>query len=191
MTVTRIKTTSLHRPTPKYIKKLRAILGPDWQAAYSFMLPAVLLMAGVIALPFFMAFFLSFTNTHIVGETGPFVGLRNYVVIWEDPYFRNSVWITAKYTFWTVLFKVIIGLLAALLLHRLKRFSAASLHDGGRFAHALRNLAAKPDRESGSFRASDTKHRVARCTVAVRSMLLGNGHGISIISDANATSRSP
>jgi multiple sugar transport system permease protein len=105
-------------------KRLKLILGPDWSEAYLFILPAVILLAGVVALPFLSAFLLSFTNTHRFEELGAFVGLRNYISLWQDYFFRTSVWITLQYTFWTVLIKLVVGLIAALLLHRLKRFTA-------------------------------------------------------------------
>lgn len=102
-------------------KRLKRWLGPDWREAYSFMLPAAFFLFSLVAVPFLVAFLLSFTNTHQVDEIGPFVGLRNYVHIWQDGFFRTSVWITAQYTFWTVLFKFLAGLMVALLLNRLKR----------------------------------------------------------------------
>jgi multiple sugar transport system permease protein len=44
--------------------------------------------------------------------------------MWQDHFFRTSVWITIQYTFWSVWLKLVLGLAAALLLHRLKRFAA-------------------------------------------------------------------
>jgi multiple sugar transport system permease protein len=88
------------------------------------MLPAALFLVGLIALPFLIALLLSFTNTHNLRDIGPFVGLQNYQRIWQDGFFRTSVWITVQYTFWTVLFKLFIGLSAALLLNRLKKSAA-------------------------------------------------------------------
>jgi len=112
------------RPIHPLIKRLKQILGPDWQEGYIFLLPSALFLFGVVALPFLIAFLLSFTNTHQLSEIGPYVGLQNYARLWEDQFFRGSVWITAQYTFWTVLFKFLLGLLAALLLNRLKRSAA-------------------------------------------------------------------
>ena len=122
MAVTPIKSRSLAQPSPS-AKRLKDLLGPDWQVAYGFMLPTILLMAGIIAVPFFLAFFLSFTNTHTLDELGPFVNIENYVKVWQDRFFRNSVWITVQYTFWSVVFKFLIGLSVAVLLHHLKRFA--------------------------------------------------------------------
>lgn len=100
---------------------LRDLLGRDWAAAYVFVLPTILLMGGLIAYPLLRAVYISFTNT-VSLQTGPFVGLRNYENVWADRNFLAAVWITTRYTFWSVLLKFIFGLTAAILLHRLKRF---------------------------------------------------------------------
>ena len=120
--ISKTETTSLTHPTSKLKIRLKPHLGPDWLEAYLFILPAAVLLGVIVAVPFLMAFFLSFTNSHTIGEVGPFVGLRNYVILWQDHFFRSSVWITLRYTFWTVLFKFVLGLGMALLLHRLKRW---------------------------------------------------------------------
>jgi ABC-type sugar transport system permease subunit len=44
-------------------KRLQNTLGRDWNVAYVFMLPTVILMGGIIAFPFLRAFYISFTNT--------------------------------------------------------------------------------------------------------------------------------
>jgi multiple sugar transport system permease protein len=120
--ISKTETTSLAHPTSELKTRWKPLLGPDWLEAYLFILPAAILLGAIVAIPFLMAFFLSFTNTHTVGEVGPLVGLRNYVILWQDQFFRSSVWITLRYTLWTVLFKFGLGLGAALLLHRLKRW---------------------------------------------------------------------
>jgi multiple sugar transport system permease protein len=102
---------------------LRDLLGRDWVAAYVFVLPTILLMGGLIAYPLLRAVYISFTNT-ISLQIGPLVGLQNYENVWSDPNFRSAVWITTRFTFWSVLLKFIFGLTAAILLHRLKRFGS-------------------------------------------------------------------
>src|SRR5688572_28228603 len=121
MEVTRAKPIAIAKPTSSLNKRLKAVLGPDWQAAYIFILPAVILLAVVVGYPFLYAFYVGFTRTTSL-EVGPFIGLDNYTRLWTDRQFITSVWITVTYTFWTVLFKFIVGMIAALLLHRMKRF---------------------------------------------------------------------
>jgi multiple sugar transport system permease protein len=106
---------------PLYVR-LQNLLGRDWHVAYVFVLPTLLLLGGLIAYPFVNAVYLSFTNT-VTLQTGPFVGLRNYRVLWQDSFFRAAVWNTMVYTLSSVFLKFWLGLTAAILIHRTKRFS--------------------------------------------------------------------
>jgi multiple sugar transport system permease protein len=99
-------------------KRLQNTLGRDWAVAYVFMAPTVILMGGLIAYPFMRALYISFTNT-TTHQIGPFVGLTNYVNLWNDMFFRRSVGITAQFTIASVTVKFFVGLLAAVLLNRL------------------------------------------------------------------------
>jgi multiple sugar transport system permease protein len=121
MEVTRVKPIAIARPTSSLNKRLKVLLGPDWQAAYVFILPAVILLGVVVGYPFLYAFYVGFTRTTSL-EVGPFIGLDNYTRLWTDSQFIKSVGITITYTFWAVVFKFIAGMVAALLLHRMKRF---------------------------------------------------------------------
>jgi len=100
---------------------LRGLLGRDWLPAYVFVFPTILLMGLLIAYPLLRAVYMSFTNTNSL-QMGPFVGFRNYENVLGDPNFRSAVWITVRYTFWSVLLKFAFGLLIAILLNRYKRF---------------------------------------------------------------------
>ena len=102
--------------------RLRYLLGRDWATAYVFVLPTLALLGGLIAYPFINAVYLSFTNT-VTLQTGPFVGLRNYRVLWADPFFRSAVRNTIVFTLTSVFFKFWFGLLAALLINRAIRLS--------------------------------------------------------------------
>ena len=53
-----------------------------------------------------------------VGVPGHFVGLDNFVKIWNDDIFHVAVWNTCLYTFVTTVFKLALGLWLALLLNR-------------------------------------------------------------------------
>ncbi|MFN8489492.1 MAG: ABC transporter permease subunit [Caldilineaceae bacterium] len=107
---------------PAWHLTLRSLLGRDWAAAYVFVLPTILLMGGLIAYPFLKAVYISFTNTTTL-QTGEFVGLQNYTNLLDDPDFKSAVWNTVVYTFWSIFWKFWLGLTAALLIHRLKRFN--------------------------------------------------------------------
>lgn len=105
-------------PRQTISKRLQMALGRDWAEAYVFMAPAMLLLVGIIAYPFLRAVYISFTNTTTL-EIGPFVGLTNYIELWKDIFFRRSVLITAQFTIASVALKLIVGILSAVLLHRL------------------------------------------------------------------------
>ncbi|MEV0569482.1 ABC transporter permease subunit [Dactylosporangium sp. NPDC050588] len=95
------------------------MLGHDWRIGYPFVGPMVLLLGGLIAIPFFDAIRLSFTARQ--GNRNVVVGFDNYVNLLSDPFFRTAVANTFVYTAWSEVFKVAAGLVAALLLHHLRR----------------------------------------------------------------------
>jgi multiple sugar transport system permease protein len=70
-----------------------------------------------IAYPFVKGVELAVTDTK-VGVPGHFVGLANFVKIWQDDIFHTAVWNTCLYTLVTTIFKTILGLWLALLLNR-------------------------------------------------------------------------
>lgn len=101
-------------------QRFRRIFGPDWRVALPFMLPAVILMGGLIAYPFFEAIRLSFTARQITNAQH-FVGVQNYTDLWKDKFFKDAVKNTFTFTVYSEIFKITTGLIAALLLHNLKR----------------------------------------------------------------------
>ncbi|CAN5821230.1 ABC transporter permease subunit [soil metagenome] len=107
------------RRTPS--RPLRRILGPDWQIAFPFILPVALLMVVFIAWPFVQAIYTSMTVRMLSRQTR-FVGLQNYVNLWQDPFYRQAVSNTIVYTVGSIAVKFIFGLCAALLLNAQKRF---------------------------------------------------------------------
>ena len=96
---------------------LARILGPDWKVALPFILPMVVIMAGLIFWPFVNAILLSFTVRNVVTRTDQFVGLRNYTLLWSDPDFRGAVGNTIRFTVVSVAAKSVIGMIIALLLN--------------------------------------------------------------------------
>lgn len=109
------------QPSKSLLVSLQRVLGRDWVPAYVFVLPTILLLGGLVAYPFLNAVYLSFTNT-VSLQTGPFVGLRNYEILWQDRNFRQAVNNTIVYTVWSVFFKFWIGLLASIMIRRAKRW---------------------------------------------------------------------
>jgi multiple sugar transport system permease protein len=109
--------------TSPWFKTSQRILGRDWPIAFVFLAPMVVLIFGLIGYPFVRALYLSFFN--VVGvRQGAFVGLGNYISLFQDDFYRRSVAVTFEFTFWSELFKFVLGLSAALLLHNLPRGAA-------------------------------------------------------------------
>ena len=82
-----------------------------------FALPAVLILGVFLAYPFILGLWLSFTNT-IIGSRGAFVGFRNYLSLLGDSVFRLATFNTILYTVVAVWFKLVFGLVLALILNR-------------------------------------------------------------------------
>src|ERR1700735_4036707 len=91
-----------------------------------FLLPCVLLIGGLVVWPAIYSIYLSLTNASLVGLAANdprFVGMRNYMRLFTDGGFWNSLVVT----FWFVLGSAVIGqfvlgLFAAVLLRRPLRF---------------------------------------------------------------------
>ena len=99
----------------------RRVLGDDWVWGWLFAAPMLALLLGLIAWPLLQAIWMSFHN--VLGPRwGDFVGLRNYAQQLEDPIFRRSFALTFQYTASSVAIKFLIGLVAALALHNVKRY---------------------------------------------------------------------
>src|SRR6478672_4825776 len=88
----------LNRTPASRSRRIEAILGRDWKVALVFVLPLVIIMAGLIFWPFINAILLSLTTRNIVTRTDQFVGLRNYQLLWKDADFRGAVGNTILFT---------------------------------------------------------------------------------------------
>jgi multiple sugar transport system permease protein len=92
-----------------------------------FVAPAVFLLGVFLAYPFVLGLWLSFTDTLIGGE-GAFIGFRNYLFALKDSVFHLTTFNTILYTVVAVWFKLVLGLMLALVLNwdfRLKGFLRA------------------------------------------------------------------
>jgi multiple sugar transport system permease protein len=96
------------------------VFGRDWAAAWLFLLPAMLVLVGLIAYPFVSAILLTFQDKMVGGE-GRWVGLQNYVDLLTGAevgdVFRLAVQNTIVYTVVAISAKFVLGMLQALLLH--------------------------------------------------------------------------
>lgn len=79
--------------------------------------PAVLILGGLLAYPLLLGIWLSLTNT-VLGTPGHFVGLQNYVTIIADPVFRGAAFYSVFYTVCAEAGKLALGLALALVLNQ-------------------------------------------------------------------------
>ena len=78
--------------------------------------PALLHTLIWIAVPVAATLVLSFTD-YTVFDSPQWIGLENYVEIWNDEVFRKATWNTVIYTFFTVPFSMAIAVVIAVFLH--------------------------------------------------------------------------
>jgi multiple sugar transport system permease protein len=100
------------RPVPR-----SRLLEDERWLAFALLVPTAILLGLFIAYPFVKGVILSLTSAR-VGVEGEFVGLKNFVKIWNDGIFHVTVWNTFWYTGVTTVFKLALGLWLALLLNR-------------------------------------------------------------------------
>ena len=87
---------------------------------YMFMAPAVIIMAIALIYPLGYMIWGSFRDwdpSQTIGEA-EFVGLKNYITLWNDPNLHESLGVTLKFAFFVVTLEMIIGVGLALLLDR-------------------------------------------------------------------------
>jgi multiple sugar transport system permease protein len=81
--------------------------------------PAAILLVALIGYPFLSAIYLGFTDRMIAhSETGIFIGLKNYFDLVHDRIFQKTTINTFNYAFIAVFFKLVLGMLMALVLDK-------------------------------------------------------------------------
>jgi multiple sugar transport system permease protein len=85
---------------------------------YATVLPVLVPLALLVALPILYSFWLGFFHQHAFLRDRTFVFLDNYVRTAREAEFWRSVELGLVYTFSTIALQLLLGVLAALLLHR-------------------------------------------------------------------------
>ncbi|MFF5288508.1 ABC transporter permease [Paractinoplanes globisporus] len=106
-------------PGPGSLTKTQRRLGRDWRLAALFLAPTAVLVGGLVLVPIARSIVTSTTERH--GQDNVFVGLDNYLALAGDEQFRTGVVNSFVFTAYAEIFKVVLGLAAALLLHRRRR----------------------------------------------------------------------
>lgn len=88
---------------------------------YLLIAPVTIYILAVLVGPLLYGVYMSFTDK-VIGRDAEFIGLGNYIDLLRDTEFVQSIGNTFKYTFVTVVLKVVIGVGIALLLNSKIRF---------------------------------------------------------------------
>lgn len=84
----------------------------------AFAIPVIVFLLAFVVYPVLYNVWLSFTNASLIKKTTDFVGIDNYVKIFSNQLFSKYFWNTIRWTFWSVLGQLTLGLGIALLISR-------------------------------------------------------------------------
>ncbi len=84
---------------------------------FTYLLPALIIIFGMVAVPLVMSLYLCFTDARI-GQPGHFIGLENFRFLLKNDVFRTTVYNSILFTVVSVVLKLVIGLGVALLLYQ-------------------------------------------------------------------------
>ncbi len=82
-----------------------------------FVTPALILLVLLVAYPFFMALYFALSNAFI-GRPSEFIGIRNFVRLWDSDAFRQTFQNAFVFTGISVACKLVLGISLALLLNQ-------------------------------------------------------------------------
>ena len=86
--------------------------------------PTMIVLLIMTAYPLLFTFYYSLTDYNllkVLKNPAQFIGLKNYVKLLGNEYFRQAIWNTVKFTIFAVIFEMLVGFLMAELVHSLKR----------------------------------------------------------------------
>ncbi len=99
------------------------ILDREAPLAYLLMFPGLFILALFMAYPFGLGVYLSMTNKFVGFADYDFIGLENFRYLLQDTIFQRTVRNTFVYSFFTVPFKLVLGMALALVLNNHFHFS--------------------------------------------------------------------
>jgi multiple sugar transport system permease protein len=79
--------------------------------------PALFLILALTLYPVAYSLWLSLLEKHSFFPQERFIGLENYFYLWKDEEFWTSLWLGTVYSIWTIVFQIILGVAAALILN--------------------------------------------------------------------------
>jgi multiple sugar transport system permease protein len=116
MAIGTLPATRAHARLP-WRMRVREALDREHVLGPLFITPALILIALLVAYPFCMALYFALSNAFI-GRPSHFVGLRNFVNLWDSDIFRQTFQNAFVFTGISVAFKLVLGISLALLLNQ-------------------------------------------------------------------------
>ena len=101
---------------PRGTARVSGWLDTEWILGPVMVTPALLLLLLLVAYPFVMAVYWSLSDAFI-GRPSHFIGLANFVNLWDSDTFRQTFQNAFVFTGVAVFFKVVMGIVLALLLN--------------------------------------------------------------------------
>ena len=104
--------------------RLSDLVDSERGLGYLLVAPVVVLLLALVAYPFFMAIGYALSD-RTLADPGVFVGLENFVLLWESSIYRQTLRNTFIFTAGSVAIRLILGVGLALLLNESFRFRRA------------------------------------------------------------------
>jgi multiple sugar transport system permease protein len=95
--------------TPVDMRERRRLADRDGLLAWMFLLPSVLYIVALVAIPFFLAIAFSFSDVTTGDASFDWAGLRNYQDVFDDPVFWRSLRNTIVFTAVSMVLIVLLG----------------------------------------------------------------------------------
>jgi len=104
-------------PRPRFRLRMGEWLNREGVLGPLFVTPALLLLLVLVAYPFCMAVYFSLSDAFI-GRPSEFIGIRNFVNLWESDAFRQTFQNAFVFTGIAIAVKLVLGITLALLLNQ-------------------------------------------------------------------------
>lgn len=90
---------------------------------YKMLAPTVAVLVFMSLFSLIFTVYYGFTNFYYIKkDQTDFIGLKNYIDLFKDPYFRNALWNTIKFTVLCTVGETLLGLVVAVFVNNLRHF---------------------------------------------------------------------
>lgn len=104
------------------VKRQRVYGRSERWFAQKMVTPTVIVLLCMSAFSILFTLYYSFTNYYYISKDAiQWIGLKNYVNLFQDSYFRNAIWNTVKFTLWCTILETGLGVLVAVFVNSLHR----------------------------------------------------------------------